>query len=209
MAKTYSKGAKLRAKKAGLPDLADVPKREKDGRVKRSTRKDYERSPDQTALKARARQSGKSPSQLSEMRHPAFGEDAGRAIYAVHSGDFANRLWTCYAACSASYKRYLSVCIGAGVDAKTAKIEMMPERFETSASDTPDMRSEEERHRAAANAWYGWRNALVNLTLSHSAAIYAALHGWGQLMDGGRVTENGKRLVEAMEALEGVENQRK
>ena len=202
MGKAYSKGAKLRAKRAGLPDLAKVPRKQPNGRKRRAAGHMGEQNPEKTALEARARQSGKPSKDLGEMRHPAYGEAAGRAIYAIHGGDTAKSLWDAYTALSGAYKRYLSVCIGSSVDAKTAKIEMMPDRFETSASDTPDMRSEDERHRAAANAWHGWRNALNELPLGHSAAIYAALHGWGDLMDGGQITAQGKRFVDAMKELE-------
>ena len=196
----YSKGAKLRAKRA-MPDLAEVPRKKARGKKRMAQIK---RDPDaeRTVLQARARQSGKTPSDLTEMRHTAYGEDAGRAIYAIHDGDTAKAAWDTYRALSAAYRRYLSICIGASVDAKTAKIEMMPERFETSASDTPDMRSEDERHRAAMNAWQGWKMALDALPLGQSAAIYSALHGWGQLMDGGEVTDQGRRFVLAMAALD-------
>jgi len=200
MGKAYSKGAKLRAKKAGLPELADAPRPKARGK-KRMRQIKADPDAERTVLQARARQSGKSPKDITEMRSTAFSEAAGMAIYTVHRGDTAKRLWDAYTALSGAYKRYLSICIGSSVDAKTAKIEMMPERFEASASDTPDMRSEDERHRAAANAWHGWRNSLNELPLGHSAAIYAALHGWGQLMDGGQITAQGKRFVSAMEAL--------
>lgn len=201
-AKAYTKGAKRRAKKAGLPELAAVPKKKARGRKRMEQIK---RDPDaeRTVLQARARQSGKTPNDLTEMRHTAFGEDAGRAIYAMHEGDAAKSLWDAYTALSGAYRRYLSTCIGASVDAKTAKIEMMPERFETSASDTPDMRSEEDRHRAALNAWHGWKIALARLPLGDSAAVYSALHGWGALMDAGKITTQGARFVGAMTALVG------
>jgi len=202
MGKAYSKGAKLRAKKAGLPDLAEVPKKQPNGRKRRPKGHIGEKNPEKTVLTARARQSGKSPKDIGEMRATAYGEAAGMAIYAIHGGDTAKRLWDGYTALSGAYKRYLSICLQSGVDAKTAKIEMMPERFEASASDTPDMRSEDERHRAAANAWHGWRNTLNELPLGHSAAIYAALHGWGDLMDGGQITAQGRRFVSAMEKLD-------
>lgn len=207
-AKAYTKGAKRRAKKAAMPGLATVPKKQPNGRTRRTSGHMGEKNPEKTVLEARARQSGKTPKDLTEMRHTAFGEDAGRAIYATHQGDTAKRLWDAYAALSGAYRRYLSTCIGASVDAKTAKIEMMPERFETSASDTPDMRSEEDRHRAALNAWTGWKIALDRLTLGQSAAIYSALHGWGALMDAGEITAQGKRFVSAMDALDTAQPHR-
>jgi hypothetical protein len=201
----YTKGAKRRAKKAALPGLANTPKRKARGRkrmeqIKRE--KEFDPEAERTVLQARARQAGKTPKDLTEMRHTAYGEDAGRAIYARHEGDTAKRLWDTYSALSGAYRRYLRTCIGASVDAKTAKIEMMPERFETSASDTPDMRSEEDRHRAALNAWTGWKIALDRLPLGKSAAIYSALHGWGALMDGGEITGQGRRFVVAMGFLD-------
>lgn len=114
--------------------------------------------------------------------------------------DTAKSLWDAYSALSGAYRRYLLICLGVSVDAKTAKIEMMPERFEVDANHTPDLRSEDERHRAARAAWGDWLSALGKLPLGQCASIYSAMHGWGLLMDAGQITAQGRRFVAAMEA---------
>lgn len=199
MSKVYSRAAKLKAKKAkaGLPGLASAPKRKLRGKARM---RQIKADPDaqRTVLEARARQSGKSPDDISEMRRPAYGEAAGQAIYAIHQGDTAKRLWEAYAGCSGAYKRYLSIVIGASLDAKTAKIEMMPERFEVDSDHTPDDRTDEERIRAASNSWATWKADIDSLSLRHSSAIYSAMCGWSVLMDAGQVTSQGERFVEAI-----------
>ncbi|MDD9727216.1 hypothetical protein PVV74_17280 [Roseovarius sp. SK2] len=167
---------------------------------------------ERTVLEARARHTGHTGDK-TEMRNPALGEAAGQAIYAVHGGtvrrdsngneiDVAKSLWTTYKGCSDAYRRYLSVCIGASVHAKTAKLEMLPERFEVEESLHYDDRSDDERHRHAADKWGEWKVALDAIGLGHSSEIFSAMHGWGELVDNGTVTKAGKRFVEAVETLE-------
>lgn len=204
MTKAKTKGEKLRAKKLSMHDLEDIPRKQPNGRRRRPQNHMAEDSPERTVLEGRARQSGLTPKDLNEMRATAYGEAAGIAIYTIRQGDTAKRLWGAYNGVSGAYRRYLSICIGASVDAKTAKLEMMPERFEVDVTHTPDTRTHEERHRAASNAWADWKSALARLPLGESAAIYAALHGWGMLMDAGKITLSGQRFVAAIERLADI-----
>lgn len=201
--KAYTKGAKLKARKAGLPELAGVPKKQPNGRTRR--RKEmHDDDPAKLALMTRARLAGKSPDDLDEMRRPAYGEEAGRAIYAMHSpksAKTAEALWETYKSCSTAYQRYMTTCIGASPYPKTMRIEMAPERFEVDTSHTPDHRSAEERHRSATNAWATWLSLLDGIGIGHAAEIYAAMHGLGDLMSDGTPTPQGQRFIAALREL--------
>lgn len=195
--KHYTQGAKRRNKKA-LPELEPVPKKYASGNRKEPESQD----PRRTSLEARARQMGMPLKVWREMSDTAYGEGAGMAIYSIHRGAGAKDLWDTYRTLSAAYERFMRERVGLSVHAKTAKIEMMPERFEVDASLHHDDRTDDERHRAAINKWAEWNDALNKLPLGHRSTIFSALHGWATLMDAGHVTLAGKRFVMALEVLE-------
>lgn len=85
MAKAYTRGAKRRVKKQALPGLAPTKPRKSRGRARMAEIK-ADPEAERTVLEARARQSGQFPKDLTEMRHTAYGEAAGCAIYAIHEG---------------------------------------------------------------------------------------------------------------------------
>lgn len=203
MARAYTKGAKLRAKKA-LPALAPVERREKDGRVKRSTRPDYERSPEDKVLRARARQMGKPEQRKSRMKSEALAFAAGRAIYSLHDGKPAARLWDAYTGLTDAEARYLRQSVGLSVYAKTAKLEYLPERFEARDDDSVDDRTDEEKHRHAVNRWMYWRGLVMHLPSFQQAVIFDVAYGRVDPMDGGKLTPYGGRFVEALEKFADV-----
>jgi hypothetical protein len=204
MATAYTRGAKLRAKKAGMPDLAQVPKKQPNGRKRRPTGHMGEKAPEKTALEARARQTGKSAKDLGEMRHPAYGEAAGRAIYSLHGGDTAKRLWDAYAGYTAAEATYAKTYLGLRLHAKTAKVEYLIEVFEARPDDRPDLRTEEERSRDAANRWMEWQGRIMHLPRHQQAVIRDVAYGNIEPMDAGQVTAQGRRFVEAIERLADV-----
>lgn len=192
---------------AGLPELAEVPRREKDGastRVKRTVSVRQERAPDKVALQARARMMGQEGQPLELMRTQALGEEAGQAIYLAHGVDpkRAAALWAVYAAFTASEARYARVVLGKSLYAKSGKIETMPERFEARADDEPDLRTEDEKHRDAVNSWMHWRGLIGQLRALEQSALFDAAHGRVSLVCAASVTPAGHRFVMALERLE-------
>lgn len=195
--KTYSKGAKRRAKKA-MPELASAPRRKTRGRQRMAEIK-ADPEAERTVLEARARQSGLQPKELTEMRDPALGEAAGRAIHAVHKGEAAKRLWSVYTGFTSAEATYAKHYLGLRLHANTAKLEMMVERIETRADDKPDFRTEEERSRDASNNWMRWRGLIMHLPSVQQSVIFDVSYGRAEPMDAGQITDHGRRFVTALE----------
>lgn len=212
----YSKSARRRAKKAaqaGLPDLAQIPRRERDGkttRIARTSEKISERHPDKLALKARARQMGKDPMQYDQMRHQALGEPAGQAIFSVLPEDQAKKCWDVYKDLTAAEFRYHKIVLGRSCFCKTAKIEFTPERLQASADDpAPDMRDENERHRDAVNARQRWKGIAMHLPANQRRTISEVFLGQKEPMRDGMVTASGRVLVLALQnVVDAVDNYR-
>ena len=203
MGKAYTKGAKLRAKKE-MPGLAPVDRREKDGRVRRSTRPDYERSPEDKVLRARARHMGKPEQKKSKMKSEALAFAAGRAIYSLHEGKPAARLWEAYTRLTDAEARYLKHSTGLSLYAKTARLEYLPERFESRADDSPDLRTDDEKFQDASNKWMYWRGLVMHLPSFQQTIIFDIAYGRVDPMDGGEITPYGGRFVEALEKFADV-----
>lgn len=199
---------KTKAKKHKLPTLAGVPKKQPNGRTRRPPGHMGERNAEKTVLKARARQAGKPDADLAEMRHPAYGEAAGRAIHAIHEGDTAKALWNAYAGYTAAEATYAKTHLGLRLHAKTAKVEYLIETFEARPDDKPDLRSEDEKSRDAANNWARWRGYLMQLPRHQQTAIADVAYGDVEPMDAGKVTAQGRRFVEAVRALADVLDKR-
>lgn len=209
MTKAKTKAEKRRFKKLaqiGLPELADAPRKLKRGRARMDEIKS-EPEAERTVLEARARQAGKQPKDLNEMRDPAYGEAAGVAILAIHGGDTAKRLWAAYRGFTAAEATYAKYYLGLSLHAQTAKLEMMPERLETRPDDRPDLRTEEERSRDASNNWMRWQGLIMHLPCHQQAAIYDVAYGRVEPMSQGKVTDHGRRFVVAMEAFANVLDQ--
>jgi len=159
---------------------------------------------ERTVLQARARQMGVEPKDMTDMRKEALGEPAGRAIYLMHSGDHAHRLWETYKGFTAAENQYARRYLGLSLHAKTAKIEMMPETFEARADDQPDLRSDEERDRHTVNRWMQWRGYIMRLPARQQTAIFDVAYGRAEPIDAGQLTPQGRRFVEAMGELAKV-----
>lgn len=156
VAKAYSKAAKLKAKKAKGFDkkhgLAPIPQQKARGRARMA-----EIENEIPVYQARARQMGIS---IDEAKHEMLSEDAGRAIYTISDKEQRERLWGHYKALTAALWRYQLLCLDISPHAKSAKLEMMPERFEARADDKPDLRTPEEKADAARRAWKHWERTL-------------------------------------------------
>lgn len=221
-----TKAKRNRAKfTAALPALAPTPRREIDGKSTRAKREPKgETGADIVALDARARQIGRTikrektrdgkphrdniaanKATRAEMRKQSYGEAAGRAITLARWGGQAERLLSAYRGLTAAEERYHRVVLGQSIHAKTAKLEMMPDRLETSADDAPpDLRSEEDRHRAAVNEWMRWKGYTQTLCAAHRSAIWNASRGLVELHRGDALTPHGRAFIQAIEALADV-----
>lgn len=207
--KNYSKGAKLRAKKAMTPlaQLAETPKRKSRG-SKRMQEIAKNPEAERTVLDARARHCGIAPTDRTQMRDPALGEAAGRAIYASRSGDQAKKMWDVYAGLTKAEAVYIKTNLGLSIHAKTAKVEYLIEAFEARSDDNPDLRDPDERARDASNRWMRWRGFIGHLGANEQKAIFDVAYGRIEPMDAGLLTASGSRFVAAIERLADVVNER-
>lgn len=159
---------------------------------------------DQVVLEARARQSGLTFKSLTEMREPALGEAAGRAIFHIHKRERARELWKAYTGLTGAEAAYAKTYLGMSLHAKTAELKYLVDQVEARADDRPDLRDEEERARDASNRWMSWRGMVMQLDRKDQVAIQDVSLGRVEPMDGGQVTAQGKRFVEALERLAAV-----
>lgn len=192
---------------AGVALAPSVPRKPKKQGRARMAEIEQERAEDasRTVLAARARMMGRDPDSVTaraEMTAQRHGEAAGVALSLACGEDEAATLFDAYKAFSGAYERYTRRVLQTSAHARCGKIEMQPERLTTSAEDAPpDLRSEDERHRAAVNAWAEWRARLVRISIADGSAIWTAFHGFAELHRDGKVTPPGARFVEAMRRL--------
>ena len=160
MTRAYTKGAKLKAKRAAMPELAPVPTKQPNGRTRRPV---DDRDKATENLKARCRQMGLKPTRenMREVRAQWYGCTAGRVIVAAASGETARKaLWD--AICEmrrivVAYDR----SIGAPDRHPACLRLLMPAEELSATAETPplDMRSDEDKARQAQTRWmqmHGW-----------------------------------------------------
>jgi len=206
--KNYTQGARRRAKRA-LPEIESAPRRKSRGR-KRMDEIKTEPHAEKTVLEARSRHSG--GKDVQEVRHPVYSEPAGQAIMALQTGRDAQqrgvRLWDTFVGFTTAEDRYARRYLGLRLHAKTAKLEMMPERVETRPDDTPDLRSDAEKDRDAVNNWMRWRGFIGHLPSQKQQAIFNIVYGRSLAMEGGEVTSCGRQFVDALSELANVVERR-
>ena len=199
MAKAYTVGEKRRLKKLArdMPKLAEVPRAKQRGRARM---KEIEKDVQAVVLETRARQMGKPSSEAREMNRQRLSDEAGRALSLLCDPDTAETLWRLYVALTAAEARYHR-SIGKSIHAKTAKIEMMQERFETRPDDQIDLRSPDEKDAAARLRWAYFTGLINCLPAHHRHPITAARSHDVEMLRMGRVTPAGWRFVAAMRLL--------
>ena len=200
-AETLRRKKHVSAIKAGLPDLSPTitGRKARGGTRQRQIEQDNAKP----NLEARARRMGRPAKDAANMRDQMLGEQPGMALAISLQATDAKRLWQHYVALSSAEERYHR-SIGKSIHPKCAKIEMMQERFEVTAETPLDLRTEDERDRAAQVAWERWRLKRNCLRPSHQRAIDNATCGGVDLVIDGKVTRRGDAFVQAMLALDVV-----
>jgi hypothetical protein len=201
-----SKAAKRRAKKARitLPGGDEIPQRAKQGR-----RTDLERAEDarRKPLEARLRIAGipATPDTLRAAVAPAFGHDVGLCINATVKGDEAAKAWDAFMHLSASYRNYMAFYVGQTGSPQCAAIAMIPEPMETDPSLRVDLRSHDEKVRAAKASWAAWEKRIADLPFPQMRwAINGTLRGFmgeGILWRDAKPTDTGRTVVAALRAM--------
>ena len=170
-------------------------------------RKAKAEDPRKTALDARKRHIGKPKGDLSL---PIYGHPCGIAIDALaDSLSEALVLWDVFDRIDRSDAAYCGRVVGVRRFAKTAKIELMPERMETSADAPPaDLRDDDERHRDAQNGWARWVAKLSRLEAPQRKAITGTMRGLIDAVRDGEVTRAGINMVDGLRRISEMERSR-
>ncbi|MBL3586352.1 hypothetical protein JMM61_13290 [Rhodovulum sulfidophilum] len=81
---------------------------------------------------------------------------------------------------------------------------MLTERFEISGDDDLDLRSEDEKARAAVTNWMRWQGYLGHLDRWQQAAIWGAVREQTALIRDRQATDEGRGYVQALRKLSAL-----
>lgn len=158
-------------------------------------------------LEARCRVAGISPTPeaLKAAVAPDFGHDVGLCIRAVLSGDDATKAWDAFSHLSASYRNYMTLYVGTTGNPQCAAIAMIPDPMETDPSLRVDLRTHDEKVRAAKASWAAWERRIAALPFPQMRwAINGTLRGFmgeGTLWRDAKPTGTGRTVVAALMAM--------
>ena len=131
--------------------------------------------------------------------------DMGRCILALSAGDERAALADTWAALSAARRNYRMRIIGQTGEPQGSASPMITEAMETDPSMRIDLRTAEERDKAAIIAWGAWQADIKRLPAPQMIwAIRGALDGFmgeGRLWAGGKPTASGVIAVAAIKVL--------
>jgi hypothetical protein len=103
----------------------------------------------------------------------------GRCILALSTGDDRATLTEAWAAISASRRNFKTRIIGQTGDPKCATSPMMPDAMQTDQSLRVDLRTQEEKDRAATVSWAEWQRRIDALPMPQLKwALRGALDGF-------------------------------
>lgn len=176
-------------------------KRQPNGQYSRADRPDP--SEQLLALRARCRAAAlpETEANLADARSAAW-EGAGLALVAAGLPERGKReaaVWGAFLGARVAYARHVLDSPRSGGVWLPA---ITPEVVETRPDDRPDLRSQDEKSRDAANAWAYWAGVSARLIPSHRTALTAALYAPAILLrDGGGITKAGMIFAAAMVAL--------
>jgi len=166
-----SKAARKRRRKISLPGGQQVD-HPPTGRDRRHTNQPAEDARI-VAIAARQKVTGKDAKAATD---PLLATDLGKCIDALSLGDDRAQLAEAWAALSAAHRNYRTRIIGQTGTPKGAAIAMIPDKMETDPSLRVDLRTADERDRAAKTAWAAWESKLATLpTPQHKWALRGAL----------------------------------
>lgn len=201
-----SRASKRRAKKARK--RGSVATMAKQWEVQQATPSQPQEDARATVLSARCRQMGIADNRANRraMTWEGFGDPAGMALH-IGATDEAERndLWDTFKRIDAAEDAYARRYIGIRRFPNVGKVEFLPERFETSADDALDTRTDAEKDRDAVSGWMRWQGYLGHLHAAHHQAILAAMRRRVELTTDGKLRGAGTLFVEGMRRLRKVE----
>lgn len=155
-----------------------------------------------TVLEARCRHNAQSDAK--KVAGEMWGDLAGRAI-ALAGGERAADLWDTFKALDAADETYFRRIIGRTRFAAVAKMEYLPDAFETRADEHPRRYlTEDEKDRAAVRNWMRWQGFLGTLSAIEHSAIVSAMRQRVMLSHAGELTGAGQAFINALVRLDSV-----
>jgi hypothetical protein len=160
---------------------------------------------DLVALRYRARLTGCT---VEDARDILASDDMGRCIRHLHRDNEARRqLLNVWQAVSAAWANYVTRCLSMTPSPQAAAIPMLPEAMQTDQSLRVDLRTGDERDRAARRQWDEWCGAFNRLPMEQALIIADASRGQGPGLwdaDALRPTRHGANAVAALAALHNM-----
>lgn len=197
--KTRSRAARA-AHRAGVPEIAPVPRKVSDGHG--STK--HSKAPAQrdeaavraTVYKTRARRLGvdvsdnRVTSQMAET-------DAGCAILLTLDGDDALKAYQAMTGYQAVERRYRIALLGKTGEPNSMRLEHLPDN--TFMQDDPafDDRTEDEKCRDAVNGYMRWQGYFGKADPSTKSHFLAVMSGRSPAMHGSQTTSHGHHFAHA------------
>ena len=157
----------------------------------------------ETVRAARARHLEMQASPMMDI--PMLGEQAGRAI-AIGADDEteAAQLWETFKAMDAAHETFSRRILNRPRFPAVAKMEYLPETFETRPDDRPDPRTPDEMDADAKRRWCEWCTLSDRLLPPLHAALHMALRQKVVLHQGRSLTGTGRLFLVALRRLDGM-----
>ena len=199
-----SKAARRKAKKAaGNQSARDMKSQWRSEVVTHNRPMPTREEVREVVREARARHLAMQPSDI--MDAPMLGEQAGRAICIGATDEAeAERLWETFKIMDAAAETYARRILGRSRFPAVAKMEYLPERFETRADDRIDIRTPEEKDIRAKKEWLQWCDLSSNLQPPLHAALHMSLRHKVQLHQGRGLTGAGRLFLVAIRRIDSL-----
>lgn len=190
-----------KAAKARFAELAPIPRRADQGR-QRMAQIEAEKDAANVALAARVKRGAKD---ADAARDPLHGSDMGRCILAITTGDDLQKLRQAWASICAAHHEYCARILSRSPHPQGAAIAVMPEPMEADPSLRVDLRTPDDKDKAAKRTWDMWSKRIATLpTPMHRWAISNAIVGpisdSGLWIDG-QPTAQGRVAVMALKII--------
>lgn len=199
-----SKAARRKAKKsAGKQSSRDMKSQWRSEVVTHNRPMPTREEVREVVREARARHLSMQASDI--MDAPMLGEQAGRAICIGATDEAeAERLWETFKIMDAAAETYARRILGRSRFPAVAKMEYLPERFETRADDRIDIRTPEEKDASAKKEWLRWCDLSANLQPPLHAALHMSLRHKVQLHQGRGLTGAGRLFLAAIRRIDSL-----
>ena len=155
-------------------------------------------------LSARCRRIGREDTKVNRnmMSMQIMGDPAGMAIACGTRDDAeAAKLWQLFRRYDGAHDAHHRRIIGRPRFPNVAKLEYLPERFETREDDQTDTRTPDEKDRDAANRWHRCSWHLYRMMRHEREAIMDAMFLRSPLTKGAKCTTSGEAFVKALRIL--------